>query len=92
MTKQETIAEFIGFDILSNGYYQYEGEITQSLPDFEADWNWLIKVVRLCKEKQFFDTQHLIDNIDEALMQCDSKDLAEECLEFITEWNKGYES
>jgi len=45
MTKQETLAEFIGFDILDGGYYQYEGEITRLLPDFEADWNWLMIAV-----------------------------------------------
>lgn len=39
MTKHKTLAEFIGFDILSNGYYQYEGEITRSLPDFDTEYN-----------------------------------------------------
>lgn len=55
MTKQETIAEFIGFDILSNGYYQYGGEITRSLPDFSSDYYWLMKAVRMA-----FDTCEII--------------------------------
>lgn len=41
----ELLAEFIGFDILSNDYYQYEAELTRSLPEFNSDWNWLMKVV-----------------------------------------------
>lgn len=45
MTKDEKLAEFIGFDILSNGYYQFEGEITRSLPDFKNSWDWMMKVV-----------------------------------------------
>ncbi len=39
------IAEFLGYDILSNGYFNYEGEILTSLPEFNSDWNWLMEVV-----------------------------------------------
>lgn len=41
----ELLAEFIGFDILSNGYYQYQAELTRALPEFNSDWNWLMKAV-----------------------------------------------
>ena len=43
------IAEFLEFDILSNGYYQWQGEMTRSLPDFRNDWNWLMKAVEQLK-------------------------------------------
>lgn len=39
------IAEFLGFDILTNGRYQYNSEITYFLPDFETDWNWLMVII-----------------------------------------------
>ena len=41
----ELLAEFIGFDVLSNGHYQYESELTRTLPEFNSDWNWLMQVV-----------------------------------------------
>lgn len=57
---------------------------------FHNDWNLVIELVRVCKEKQFFGTQHLIDNIDEALMQLNIEDVYQECLYFIDEWFEGY--
>jgi hypothetical protein len=45
LDNNKLIAEFMGFDILSNGYFNYEGEITRSLPEFNSDWNWLMEVV-----------------------------------------------
>lgn len=43
--KDELIARFLRYDILSNGHYNFEGELSRSLPDFENDWSSLMKVV-----------------------------------------------
>jgi hypothetical protein len=45
MEIKKLIAEFLGFDILSNNHFNYEGELMTSLPEFESDWNWLMKIV-----------------------------------------------
>lgn len=55
MEEKENIAKFLGFDILSNNYYNFEGELTRDLPNFKSDWNWLMKVVEKI-EKEFCST------------------------------------
>lgn len=95
MTKQETIAEFIGFDILSNGYYQYEGEITRTLPNFDNDWEWLMKAVRMA-----FDTCEIIPdryddqwdiyikNLHKAFYFPESEKICEELYIFVQWYNQ----
>lgn len=39
---------------------------------FDSDWNELIELIELCKERQVFGSQNLIDSIDNALT-CDCK-------------------
>lgn len=60
MTKQETVAQFIGYDILNNGYYQYEGEITRSLPEFSSNWHFLMLAV----ERAFNTSNDIADKHD----------------------------
>jgi len=81
------IAEFMGYDILSNGYFNFEGEITTSLPDFNSNWNELIPVIKKCRERQFYGSQRLIDNIDKRLMKLDLLATYGNVIDFITHYN-----
>lgn len=56
------IAEFLGFDILSNDRYNYQGEITTSLPEFNSDWSWLMVVVE--KIESIYENRFVIEISD----------------------------
>jgi hypothetical protein len=38
------VAKFLDFDVFSSGACQYQSEILTSLPEFDSDWNWIMKI------------------------------------------------
>lgn len=89
MENNEVLAEFIGFDILSNGYYQFEGEVTRSLPDFKISWDWLMKVVHKCLE---ICNENMLNEweagFSDAFLSADIIQMYQEAVEFIEFYKK----
>lgn len=54
---------------------------------YETYWDWLLPVVKSCREKQFFGSQHLIDNIVDAVANLDIDGTYKAVIEFIKEYN-----
>lgn len=95
------IAEFLGFDILSNDRYNFEGEIKTSLPEFESDWNWLMVVIQKIRtfhnsttplnDNQISELIVLIKKLNDALTlrnDVSIDDVYNACLEFIKWYNQ----
>ena len=56
---------------------------------YHLSWDWIIPVMNLCKERQLFGSQHLIDKIDDALTcDCEIEHLHEALVVFIEYYNK----
>jgi len=55
---------------------------------YDTDWNWLMEVVSLIKERQILGSQNLIDDIDNALT-CDGQigDVYSTVINFIVRFN-----
>ena len=64
---------------------EYEDSIELS---YNESWDWLMPVVNLCKERQIFGSQNLIDKIDNVLTcNCEIENLYETVVEFIKFYN-----
>lgn len=78
MENNKLIADFIGMQKTDMGYYDYEELLnlpytqdnTFDVLLFDKSWDWLIPVIQLCKERQVFGTQNLINNMDD-VFACD---------------------
>ncbi len=70
-------------------YHDEDGNMydTENL-NFHLSWDWLIPVIELCKERQLFGSQHLIDNIDNALLSLEINHLYDEAIVFIKWYNE----
>jgi predicted NUDIX family phosphoesterase len=73
------IAEFLGLKTISEQDfldYNYDTNEISSMhilesKKYDTDWNQLIEVIVICREKQVFGSQRLIDNIDKRLLKLD---------------------
>lgn len=54
---------------------------------YDEDWNLLMPVVQICKDSCHGEGQHLIDKIDEALLQVDMTAVVMACVAFIQWYN-----
>lgn len=97
------IAEFIGLKprLVSPDFYAMQKDnihITGHKPEvvlfgfsesakYHSDWNWLIEVIKKCREKQFFGSQQIISTIDNRLLQLDLLATYSNVVEFIKMYN-----
>ena len=88
------IAEFMGMEHCYRPYGDGFMEVKEDgscieLEDlqYHTSWDWLIPVIKRCKEKQYFGSQHLIGNID-FVLSCDLtlENLHKAVLKFIKEY------
>lgn len=55
---------------------------------YHTSWDWLMPAVNLCKERQFFGSQNMINNIDDVLTcDCELNNLFEAVVEFVDFYN-----
>jgi hypothetical protein len=79
----KVIAKFMGFNA-----DEFEKRAKNGLK-YHSNWDWLIPVVNLCKERQIFGSQHLINKIDNVLTcDCELDKLYEVTVEFINWHNE----
>jgi len=50
---------------------------------YNSNWNWLMRAVVKCKENQIFGSQHLIDEIDNGLINVDIDNVYLSVVKFI---------
>lgn len=55
---------------------------------YHFSWDWLIPVIELCRERQYFGSQRLISNIDKSLLKLDLIATYRNTVDFIKEYNE----
>ncbi len=87
--KNKLIAEFMGFQKTTIGWYDNEEALhfnsdsnTFDELEFHSSWDWLMPVVDKCYQ------EHMSKNISEAVMTCDIDIVYAQVVEFIKEYNQ----
>jgi hypothetical protein len=88
------IAEFLGYtqphpDYPTTSYWYKEGEEPLVYLSFNTDWNWLMKAVVECFNKQDATTNDDLNfKLNDALLETNINSLYKAVVEFIQEYNK----
>jgi hypothetical protein len=88
--KHKSLKTFGDFKELWGGLeVQFLGRFTEYVKyPFHEDWNYLMPIVSLCKEKQIFGSQNLINDIDEGLLNIDIENTYKSVIKFINFYNQ----
>ena len=100
--QNKLIAEFMGFKQTRcmNGYAWDNNQIikpislhgnlvdTRDNGKFHTSWDWLTPVARKCQDSQIFGSQHLIDDINNALIRLEIDQLHGVIVQFIQWYNE----
>jgi|TARA_R100000084_G_scaffold29545_1_gene10711 hypothetical protein len=100
MENNKLIAEFMGMENErhSDGRYLFTTDIDELKGAdtrfweqlyFHVSWDWLMPVVRKCKESVSYEDSILYHNIEDALLsRIDIEDVYDSVVEFINEYNR----
>jgi len=90
------IAQFMGLNepfelpqfgtIRPNG--DFKTEFTAEQLKYNKSFDWIMPVVKLCKERQVFGSNNLINDIDRALLHVDLEQINKAVIEFINYYNE----
>jgi hypothetical protein len=92
MKDNKLIAEFMGVPQGEHTHFMVEPFALESYADvddlkYDISWDWLMPVVKKCKESQIFGTQNLIDDIDFTLVNVSLSYTYQAVVEFIKIYN-----
>ena len=88
MENNRITAEFMQPSFNGFGLYDFDGgHYKLDELKFHSSWDWLIPTIEKCRERQFYGSQRLIQNIDNRLLKLDLLATYGNVVDFITHYN-----